>query len=297
MIINLGSMNIDYVYRVDRFVQPGETISSSTLKLHAGGKGLNQSIAAARAGASVRHAGITGHGGEFLRELLADNAVDTALVRQHDCPNGHAIIQVDKYGQNCILLYAGTNEMIDASFIRCLAAELLGSEIVLLQNETSGTAGMMEMAKARGCRITFNPAPMSPAVQTYPMTLIDYLVLNESEGETLTGETVPKSILKELASRFPATQSILTLGADGVSWLEDGVFCSVPARAAGKVIDTTAAGDTFIGYFLACIDAGKCLSESIEMAVLAAGICVTRNGAASSIPFMHEVQKELHHHL
>ena len=116
-ILNFGSCNIDYVYNVDHSVQTGQTIAAKKMEIFAGGKGLNQSVAAARAGATVYHAGVIGEDGAFLKEILEQSGADVAFIQQKDCKNGHAIIQVDGQGNNCIIVYPGTNAMITKDYV------------------------------------------------------------------------------------------------------------------------------------------------------------------------------------
>ncbi len=288
-ILNFGSMNIDYVYSVDHFVLPGETLSADSMQIYPGGKGLNQSIAIARAGGSVIHAGRYGQGGAFLRDLLHEDGVDTSNLESMEVSNGHAIIQVDAQGENCILLFGGTNEMIDEDFVDDVLAKAHGDEIVLFQNEISSISYAMKKAKESGCTIAFNPAPMNDKVLAYPLSLVDILVVNQTEGEVLSGQKTPETILDALKEAYPETKIILTLGSKGAWFTYKDTTFHVPACTVEKAVDTTAAGDTFIGYYLAHISKGFCDKEALELATKAASICVTREGAAVSIPNNNEL--------
>lgn len=288
-VLNFGSLNIDYVYSVDHFVSPGETLSADNMQIYPGGKGLNQSIAIARAGGNVIHAGIYGRGGVFLRNILQDNDINTSNLNKLDVPNGHAIIQVDKYGENSILLYGGTNEMIDEGFIDNILDNAVGDEIVLFQNEISSIAYAMKKAKELGCKIAFNPAPMNKKVLEYPLSLVDILVVNQTEGEALSGQKQPNAILERLKHAYPQTKIILTLGADGSWFTYNETTFHIPSYKVERVVDTTAAGDTFIGYYLANISNGIDDIQALKYASKAAAICVTREGAAVSIPYNKEL--------
>ena len=155
-VLNFGSCNIDYVYELDRIVQPGETVSAAALSTHAGGKGLNQSIATARAGGEIYHAGNIGEDGEWLRELLAQSGADTEHLRQRDARTGHAMIQVDSTGENCIIVYAGANAMLDEAQIDEVLDRFSAGDLCMLQNETPYTAYIIKTASARGLRVLWN---------------------------------------------------------------------------------------------------------------------------------------------
>ena len=288
-IINLGSLNIDYVYKVDHLVLPGETLSSDNMQIYPGGKGLNQSIAIARAGGEVMHAGMYSEEGSFLYTILKDNNVDVSVLKKMDTSNGHAIIEVDKHGENSIILFSGTNELIDEDYIDSVFENVQSDEIVLFQNEISSIAYAMRKTKEAGCKIAFNPAPMNDKVFQYPLKLVDILVVNLTEGKMLSGENEPADILSSLNTKYPNAKIILTLGNSG-SWFsyKDEKF-HIEASNVDKVIDTTAAGDTFIGYYLANVSNVMQDKKALEIASYAAAICVTRNGAAVSIPSVKEL--------
>ena len=293
MIVNFGSLNIDYVYAVDHLVKPGETLSSSKMQIYPGGKGLNQSIAIARAGGQIMHAGIYGRGGEFLFEILKDSGVDISQLTRLNQENGHAIIQVDADAENAILLHGGTNEMVDEAYVDAIMSRVDDSAIVLMQNETTSVGYMMKQAKAKGCTVAFNPAPMNAKALDYPLEYVDVLILNETEGEGLSGEHNTEDILNKLQSQYPKMKIILTLGSQGAWLARGGKKAFVPACKAHNVVDTTAAGDTFIGYYLACLDEGQGDIEAMMMAAKAAAITVTKAGAAVSIPRLADVKERI----
>jgi ribokinase len=288
-ILSFGSMNIDDVFHVDHFVRAGETLSSARYAAHAGGKGLNQSIALARAGATVRHAGCVGHDGLWLKALLDSYGVDTSLMEITDTPTGHAIIQVDPSGGNCILLYGGANQCVTREMADKALADAVPGDMLLLQNEISELPYIMAQAQTKGMRIAFNPSPISPGLRALPMEAAEWLILNEVEGKELTGETDPDAILDILSARYPAGKIVLTLGGDGVRYAGAGKRYGQQAIPV-KAVDTTAAGDTFTGFFLAGIAAGRGEERALLLAARAAALSVTRNGAAESIPTLAEAE-------
>ena len=291
-ILNFGSLNIDHVYRVDNFVQPGETKHSKAYMINSGGKGLNQSIAAAKAGSQVFHAGIAGRDGVFLVEKLQASGVNTSLMQASAEVSGHAIIQVADSGQNCILLYGGTNQMLTEDYIdQTLAA--FGSEgLVLLQNETNQVGEIIEKAARKGLKVALNAAPYSNQVNTYPIHLLDWLIVNEVEGAGIVGGEADEGLLQRLAERYPQAGILLTLGSRGAQCSQNGHFASIGSCSV-KAVDTTAAGDTFSGYFLYGILEGLSLSETLRLATTASALCVQRPGAADSIPTQAEVHQTI----
>jgi ribokinase len=291
-ILNFGSLNIDHVYRVDTFVLPGETKHTKSYTIHSGGKGLNQSIAAARAGSLVFHAGIAGRDGGFLVEMLQAAGVDTSLMQTSAEVSGHAIIQVADSGQNCILLYGGTNQMLTGDYVdRTLDA--FGSEgFVLLQNETNLVGEIIEKASAKGLHVAFNAAPYSEDVNTYPIDQLDWLIVNEVEGAGIIGGAVDENLLQRLAEHFPRAGILLTLGSRGAQCVQNGHYASIGSCKV-QAVDTTAAGDTFSGYFLFGVMQGLSLAETLRLATVASALCVQRPGAANSIPTRAEVEQVL----
>lgn len=291
-ILSYGSLNLDHVYRVPHFVAPGETLAAGAYQLNCGGKGLNQSIAAARAGASVFHAGKVGAGGQLLTALLEESGVDTSLVVRTQEPDGHAIIQVEQNGQNCILIYGGSNRCITAEEIDAALSAFGSGDLLILQNEINGLRELMTGAAARGMFVIFNPSPIDDALLTLPLETVSLLVFNEVEGAALSGCTAPEDILDTLRRRFPACRLLLTLGGDG-SLYDDGTRRIAQPIYPVPTVDTTAAGDTFTGYFAALLAEGRSAEECLELASRAAAIAVSRPGAAVSIPTMAEVLASL----
>lgn len=286
-VINFGSLNIDYVYQVEHFVQPGETLSSQNLQVNCGGKGLNQSIALAKAGVPTFHGGNIHPGGRFLREKLEEWGVDTRFVKETATQTGHAIIQVDAKGENSILLFPGANHCLTPDFIDQVLAEFTPKDMVLLQNETNCVEEIIRKGAAKGMSVVLNAAPAGENLLSMPLELLSWLLINETEGAFLSGETEPERILSVLAGRYPHTGIVLTLGADGCAAVKEGEILRVPAVPT-QVVDTTAAGDTFTGYFLRGILDGKPLADCLRLASAASALAVSRQGAADSVPSYEE---------
>lgn len=287
-ILNLGSVNIDHVYKVEHFVRPGETLSSSGYQIFAGGKGFNQSVALARADAMPFHAGRIGRNANWLVERLQKEGIDTTHLHESDTPTGHAMIQVEPSGENSIVLYGGANQTITEADIHSACATFAEGDTLLVQNETNLIAEAIQTAHDRKMRIVFNPAPMTSAIRDYPLYLVDLFVLNETEAEGLTGETDPDAIRKEMLAQYPRAGVVLTLGSKGAIYFDAQAFHqeTVPAVNA---IDTTAAGDTFIGFFLAELMQSNDPAKALSQGCRATSICVTRTGAADSIPLLSEL--------
>lgn len=284
---NLGSVNIDHVYRVPHLVRPGETLSSLALETVLGGKGANQSVALARAGARVRHVGRVGEGDAWAREALAGHGVDVSAVELVEGVSGHAIIQVDEGGENAIVLHGGANSTLDAEAVERGLADAREGDWLLMQNETSGVASAFDVALRRGLRIAFNPAPMSAAVGELPLERCELLILNETEAAMLAGEAGrdgdEADVERALLQRCPDVGLVLTLGARGSRFLHGETRVEVAAREV-EVVDTTGAGDTFVGYLLAALVEGEQVRAATERACAAAALSVTVAGATPSIP-------------
>lgn len=291
-IINFGSLNIDRVYKVSHFVRPGETISSESYKCFPGGKGLNQSIAIARAGAKVVHAGTIGADGGFLKELLEQNDVDTRYIRESQNVTGHALIQVSDEGENCIILFKGSNFENDRNFIDNVLTDFDREDILVLQNEINNLEYLLQRGKEKGMRILLNASPVDDKLKHMDLSGVTWLMVNETEGLEITGENNPENIAAQLLDKYPSMNIILTLGTNGCVYQNKERRIYQPCFPA-ETVDTTAAGDTFTGYFIASVLAGKSMEEALETASCAAAVAVSREGAAVSIPVYTEVEKKL----
>lgn len=290
-ILNFGSLNIDKVYSVDHFVRAGETILCTDMNIFCGGKGLNQSVALARAGAEVYHAGAIGTDGEMLREQLAASGAHLDYLQTLDMPSGHTALQVTPDGQNCIIVCAGSNARLTEDYIDSVLAHFGAGDMMLVQNEVSNVPYIIRQAKARGLKIAFNASPITASILSYPLELVDYYLVNETEGRTLSGcdATDYETILATLHEKFPAAAIVLTVGSDGVLYQ-----CGDERYAHGiyrvQAVDTTGAGDTFCGFFLASLAKGLSVPQALENSSLASALAVSRAGACDSIPTWAEME-------
>lgn len=290
-ILNFGSLNLDNVYAVDHFIRPGETMSSEKLEIFCGGKGLNQSIALARAGAEVYHAGAVGKAdGERLLAALLEAGVDVSLVRKTEGVSGHAIIQVDRSGQNCILLFGGANMEITKEQVDETLSHFESEDILLLQNEVSELPYLIDCASRRGMRIYLNPSPVTEELLLMPLEKVDCFILNEIEAADICGEIVTdKELPGRLHQKYPKAAILLTLGEKGSIYYDGRDLFEQPAFSV-KAVDTTAAGDTFTGYFMASATYGRDIRSALCQAAKASAIAVSRKGASVSIPTKAEVE-------
>lgn len=294
-VLNFGSLNMDYVYEVDHFVRPGETLDSLSRSEKCGGKGLNQSIALARAGVNVAHAGCIGMGGDRLKQALIGNGVDTSCLRRVRKMQGHTVIQVNPAGENSILLYGGSNRCITRRQIRETLSRFSEGDYLVLQNEISELPAIVELGAKRGMQIILNPSPYNTALDAVDFSKLSWLFVNEIETEQLTQESDPEKAWKILHSRYPRLSVLITLGSRGsVAFRnENGIVETARQEAIRvKAVDTTAAGDTYTGYFIAGQVTGLPLKQCMERAAKAAALSVTRPGAADSIPWAKELEGE-----
>lgn len=292
-VLCFGSLNIDYTYKVDHFVKKGETLSSGSLQVFSGGKGLNQSIALARAGAETYHAGSIGEDGRFLLEQLQDAGVDTRYVTVLETVRtGNAIIQNDKEGDNCILLYGGANQVVTTDQADAVLEHFRKGDFLVLQNEINELAYIMERAHERGMKIVLNPSPMDEKIQGLPLGYVDYFMLNEIEASQILGQETRGAegvdLAKGILDRFADSAVVLTMGEHGSVYMDSRETITQPVYPA-ETVDTTAAGDTFTGFFIGGILRGLTIRQAMDMASKAASIAVTRRGAAPSIPDLQEV--------
>ena len=291
-VLNIGSLNLDYVYSVDHIIQPGETESTGGRNIFLGGKGINQSMALAKAGADIYHAGLIGSDGEVFIDACKEYGVNHDYIRKIDGATGHTIIQVDKNAQNCILLYGGANQMLTEAFADEVLAGFEKGDILLLQNEVNQLPYIIDKAYEKGMQIALNPSPFNEKLNAVDMTKISIFLLNEVEGGQITGLTDPDEVLEKMREMFPHAKIVLTLGKDGAKYAEGDEVYYQPIFKV-KAVDTTAAGDTFTGYFLAGLIEGMEIPEILKMSAKASSIAVTREGAVPSIPYREEVMKAL----
>jgi ribokinase len=290
-VLVFGSINIDLIFSVDHIVRGGETIASSSLVRSAGGKGANQAAALAKAGLAVSFAGKTGTDGMFLRELLESYGVDTTHTRNYDGATGQAVIQLDKNKQNAIVLFAGGNGAITPAEAGQTLEHFGEGDLLVLQNEITLTGSLISMAHERHIRIALNPSPYDERVESFPLEFVALFFVNEIEGAQLAhlpAGTPCEDILNALTARFPASEIILTAGKDGAYY-----GCGTERAHAGildtPVVDTTGAGDTFLGFFIAAQMRGFAAAAALAAACKASSIAVSRLGAMEAIPFTNEV--------
>ena len=291
-ILNIGSMNLDMVYQMDHIVQPGETEASYGMNVFLGGKGINQSVAAAKAGAEVYHGGMIGEDGQPFLDACAEYGVDARHIRKVEGKSGHAIIQIDKNAQNCIILFGGANQMLTPEYVDSVLADFAAGDILLLQNEVNMLPYIVDKAYEKGMQIALNPSPFNEKLREVDMGKIAIFLLNEVEGFQVTGVTEPDAIIAKLLEMYPHAKIVLTLGKDGAVYADAQQKHFQPIFPV-KAVDTTAAGDTFTGYFLACLCEGMEIPEVLKRSAKASSIAVSRPGAVPSVPWRKEVEEAL----
>ena len=289
----LGSLNIDCTYQVEDFVRPKETISALHFERFCGGKGFNQAVALARAGSETWFAGVLGADGGMLLEAMQRENIRTELLRRSETPNGHAVIEVNRQGENCIIIVAGSNGEVTCEYIDEVLSRFSAGDLIVLQNEVPHVDYAITAARKKGMVVAFNPSPFNDAIAACRLTDVDFLLIHEVEGQGLTGESEPEAMLRALEQRCPDTAVVLTLGekgsvlrsADGSRHACDAVRC--------KAVDTTAAGDTFTGFFLTEYLAHGDAGRALRAASTASSIAVSRKGASPSIPTAAEVAEQM----
>ena len=291
-VLVFGSMNIDRTYSVGHFVRAGETLTASRMELFCGGKGFNQAIALSRAGMHPAIAGAVGTDGDFLLEPLKKEGVDLSRVKRTDGVSGHAVIQVNEEGNNCIIILAGANGTITHEDVDQALASYGAGDWLVLQNEISSLDYIIRRGKEKGMTVVLNPSPFNDSLNACDFGCVDYLLVNEIEAASVAGLSDGASfdgILATVHERYPKMNVLMTLGHRGSVFkdragnrCECGVY---PVHA----VDSTAAGDCFTGYFLADLIAGKPAADALKTAAIASGISVSRMGASPSIPIRAEV--------
>ena len=290
--LTIGSMNIDHVYSVNHIVQPGETLTTGGMNVFLGGKGINQSMALAKAGGEVYHSGMIGEDGQMFLDACKEYGVNSDYIRTIDEKTGHTVIQVDKNAQNCILLYGGANQCLTEKFVDEVLSNFEKNDILLLQNEVNLLPYIIDRAYEKGMQIALNPSPFDDKLSACDLSKISIFLLNEIEGGQITGKTEPNDILDKLQELYPEARIVLTLGKDGAVYAHKNARYEQPIFKV-QAVDTTAAGDTFTGYFLAGIMSGMAVPDILKMSAKASSIAVTRPGAVQSIPYRNEVEEAL----
>ena len=287
-ILNFGSLNIDLVYHVKSIVRPGETIDSVSHSVYPGGKGLNQSLAMARAGAKVWYAGMIGEDGDILTNLLKKDLVNCEYIKKVSKNTGCAFRQVDSAGQNSIVLDGGANRTNSIEWIDDVIEDFGEGDIIVLQNEINLMKELIEKSYSKKMFIVLNPSPMNKNLTDCDLKKINLFIMNEQEGAMITGKPDINSILKTIKSDYPEAKVVLTLGAEGAIYQDAGQTERHDAYRV-KAVDTTAAGDTFAGYFIWAMSQNKTIKNCLKIASKAAALAVMKEGASSSIPYFNEV--------
>lgn len=290
-VLVFGSANIDRTYQVDHFVSAGETMSADKMDLFCGGKGFNQAIAFARAGSEVYFAGAVGDDGGMLIDTLKENGVNVGHLKVVSGPSGHAVIQVTPEGHNSIIILAGANGTITHEDVDRVLSSFTKGDLVVLQNEISSVDYIIERAKEYGMIVALNPSPFNEKIESYDLSKVDYLLVNEVEAARLTDCSEPENMASVIHKKYPNSNLVLTLGCAG------SVFVGTDGRVwtsgiyPTTTVDTTAAGDTYTGFFLSeAIKTGD-IEAALKTAAIASGISVSRPGASQSIPWKREVME------
>ena len=282
---NLGSINIDNVYRVPHLPAAGETLAATAFSQGLGGKGANMSVAIARAAARVAHIGAVGRDGGWTVERLMEYGVDTRPIQVlTNTATGHANIAVAGDGENQIVLFPGSNTSIPEDFVGMTLAEASPGDTFLTQNETNAQRHGARIAKELGLRVVYAAAPFDPNAVREVLPFVDLLVLNQVEAEQL------EDALGTPVNGLGIEHVVVTLGASGCLWLNDaGEETHVHAISVTPV-DTTGAGDTFTGFLVAGLDRGMPMRQALDLATQAAALMVTRLGTADVIPDLKEIE-------
>ncbi|WP_030132354.1 ribokinase [Pseudomonas sp. QTF5] len=296
-VVVIGSLNMDLVTRAPRLPRGGETLIGQSFTTVSGGKGANQAVAAARLGAQVSMVGCVGSDayGEALRGALLAEQIDCQAVSTVEDSSGVALIVVDDNSQNAIVIVAGANGALTPEVIDRFDAVLQAADVIICQLEVpDATVGhALKRGRELGKTVILNPAPASRPLPADWYASIDYLIPNESEASALSGLPVDSLSTAETAAirliAMGAGKVIITLGSQGSLFADGKRFEHFPAPKV-KAVDTTAAGDTFVGGFAAALAAGKSEVEAIRFGQVAAALSVTRAGAQPSIPTLSDVQ-------
>ncbi len=289
-MVVFGSLNIDKTYSLEEFVRPGQTIAAKKMEQFCGGKGFNQAIALRRAGNAVHFAGAVGQDGGMLLDALDRNGIDRRHVKITGGATGHAIIQLDRNGGNCIIILAGANGEITEAGADATLANFGAGDLIVLQNEISCVPYIIRRAHEKGMIVAFNPSPYDDRIARCDLSCVDYLLVNEEEGAAMSGETEPDVMLDVLQRRYPGLSIVLTLGGDGSVYQDRRGARFTCGVHRVQAVDTTAAGDTFTGFFLSELLHHGDAEKALHIASVAAGIAVSRKGAEPSIPTMAEVE-------
>ena len=268
-------------------------MSSLGVEQFPGGKGLNQSISASLAGTRVKHYGSVGPDGKLLLNALQEADVDISGISVSAHNSGQAFIQVDSEGRNAIVIEGGSNRKITKPLIEKALDDLEEGDWLLLQNEINDLDWIIDEGARRGARIALNLAPVDSRIESYPLAKLSLLIVNRVEAQSVAGrEQIGDALARSVSALLPETVVLLTEGKEG-SILIDPVSQSATKTGSFEidVVDETAAGDAFVGYFMAGLVENKDLSTSLIEASAAGALAVSSNGAATSIPARQNVEE------
>ncbi|WP_296417843.1 ribokinase [Pseudooctadecabacter sp.] len=282
-IWNLGGINADHIYAVPHIPAPGETLDGSDHSVYLGGKGANMSVAAARAGAHVRHIGAVGEDGKWTVDRLMEYGVDTRAITTVTTDTAHAIIFVAEDGENAIMVYPGANRAIPADHLKQSLTQAETGDWFVCQNEVNLQEDAIKLARDMGLNVAYAAAPFDAVITKSLLPYLDFLILNEVEAHQL------KQATGHGPADLPVTDVIVTLGSKGATWFGAHGQTDIAAHPVDAV-DTTGAGDTFTGYTLAGLDRGQPMEQALKTAAKASALMVTRRGTADVIPDLAEVQ-------
>ena len=280
----LGSINIDHVYRLPALPQAGETTQAVSHQPGLGGKGVNQSVAALRAGARVVHVGAVGQGDAWIEGELTRHGIALDHIARVGQGTGHAIVAVDDAGENQIIIYPGANRAQDPARIATALAGAAPGDILLVQNETSHQVQAAQMARAAGMRVFYSAAPfvLEPLLAVLPH--VTHLLVNAGEAAALVQAT------GQALTDLPVQAVIVTRGAQGAEWIAPGAGPRGTPPVAGAPVGNTRPGALVCGSGGAALGPGETPAEALRHAAAAAALQVTRPGAAPAMPWLTEVQ-------
>lgn len=282
-IYNLGSINIDHFYRMPHLPEPGETLAATSYAVGLGGKGANQSAAAAKAGARVVHIGAVGPEGGWAVDRLQGWGVETGAIARIETPTGHAIINVDADAENTIILFPGANRAMPFDVVETALAGAKPGDTLMMQNETAHQAAAAELARAKGLHVMYSAAPFDVDAVRAVLKYVSILAVNAVEAQQLS------EAMGVAPDDLGVPELLITRGGEGAEWRgDDKIFRAKPIKV--DAVDTTGAGDTFAGYFAAGRDAGLTPAQALDLAGAAASLKVTRRGTADAIPLRAEVE-------
>ena len=287
-VLNFGSLFLNHEYGLEHIMRKGEILAANSYQCSVGGKGVNQSVALANAGAEVYHAGLIGKDGLEVRNFLERHHVNTQYIKIVDLPTGNNTLQTTPNGNNCAVSYSGANRCISKEFIDTVLSSFSSGDYLIVQNEVNLVKDIIKRAKALGMHVIWNPSPFTSDIQNLKSKAIDWMILNETEGALLSGEPDPKRMPGSLLKHYPYTKIVLMLGNKDVIYIDKDQFIRQKAWDAG-LADDIIAEDAFVGFFFASIINGLDISTTMHYAAKAYAITIMRTGSEDPIPKLEEV--------